>query len=43
MDVVVDTDVFSFIFRGDSRGDLYDKHLVGRRVIDFQMAITAAH
>jgi tRNA(fMet)-specific endonuclease VapC len=32
MDVVVDTDVFSFIFKGDSRGDLYDKHLVGRRV-----------
>ena len=30
--VVVDTDVYSYVFKSDSRGALYDKHLAGRRV-----------
>ena len=34
--VVVDTDVVSFIFKGDSRGDLYRPHLSG------QIAVVAA-
>ena len=28
--VVVDTDVVSYIFKGDTRGDAYRRHLVGR-------------
>ena len=31
--VVVDTDVVSFLFKGDSRGDLYRPHLNGRPAI----------
>lgn len=31
--VVVDTDVVSFLFKGDSRGDLYRPHLNGRLAI----------
>jgi tRNA(fMet)-specific endonuclease VapC len=27
--VIVDTDVVSFIFKGDTRGDLYEPHLTG--------------
>jgi hypothetical protein len=27
--VLVDTDVFSFVFKGDTRGDLYLPHLSG--------------
>jgi tRNA(fMet)-specific endonuclease VapC len=34
--VVVDTDVVSFIFKGDTRGDLYRPHLAG------QIAVVAA-
>jgi hypothetical protein len=34
--VVVDTDVVSFIFKGDSRGDLYRPHVNG------QIAVIAA-
>ncbi len=30
-DVLVDTDVLSFIFKGDTRADLYARHLDGRR------------
>ena len=30
-DVVVDTDVLSFLFKSDTRADLYRPHLVGRR------------
>lgn len=31
--VVVDTDVLSFQFKGDSRAPLYDPHVVGRIVV----------
>jgi tRNA(fMet)-specific endonuclease VapC len=31
--VVVDTDVLSFIFKGDSRGDLYLPHLNGKLTV----------
>ena len=35
--VVVDTDVLSYIFKGDSRGDDYQEYLEGRRLlISFQ-------
>lgn len=27
--VIVDTDVVSYLFKGDTRGDLYEPHLVG--------------
>ena len=37
--VVVDTDVVSFIFKGDSRADLYDPHLVGKLTIVSFMTI----
>lgn len=32
--VLVDTDVFSYFFKGDSRAALYDKHLQGHRLHD---------
>ena len=32
LDVVVDTDVFSFVFKGDTRASLYAKHLDCRRI-----------
>jgi tRNA(fMet)-specific endonuclease VapC len=31
--VVVDTDVFSFLFKGDNRGDVYLPHLAGRLLV----------
>jgi tRNA(fMet)-specific endonuclease VapC len=31
-DVVVDTDVFSFVFKGDTRAGLYAKNLNGRQI-----------
>jgi tRNA(fMet)-specific endonuclease VapC len=37
--VVVDTDVVSFIFKGDSRDDLYDPPLVGKLTIVSFMTI----
>jgi tRNA(fMet)-specific endonuclease VapC len=38
-DAVVDTDVMSFLFKRDSRADLYKPHLVGRRLIVSFMTI----
>lgn len=32
IDLLVDTDVFSFIFKGDTRADLYRPHLQGNRL-----------
>jgi tRNA(fMet)-specific endonuclease VapC len=31
--LVVDTDVFSYVFRGDTRADLYRPHLAGRILV----------
>jgi tRNA(fMet)-specific endonuclease VapC len=31
-DVVVDTDVFSYLFKGDTRASLYAKHLNGKQI-----------
>ena len=37
--LIVDTDVVSFIFKGDTRGALYDTHLAGKLAyISFQTA-----
>jgi tRNA(fMet)-specific endonuclease VapC len=32
-DVVIDTDVVSFLFKCDTRAELYRPHLVGRRIV----------
>ncbi len=32
-DAVIDTDVVSFLFKRDRRGELYRSHLVGRRLV----------
>ncbi len=37
--IVVDTDVISFIFKGDTRADLYDPHLVGKLTIASFMTV----
>lgn len=42
--VVVDTDVVSFLFKGDTRGALYESHLVGRlRIIAAQTRAELEH
>lgn len=37
--VVVDTDVVSFEFKGDSRADLYDRHIEGKQAVISFMTI----
>jgi tRNA(fMet)-specific endonuclease VapC len=32
-DAVIDTDVVSFLFKRDTRAELYRPHLVGRRIV----------
>jgi len=38
-DAVIDTDVMSFLFKRDSRADLYKPHLAGRRLVVSFMTI----
>ncbi len=38
-DAVIDTDVMSFLFKRDSRADLYKPHLEGRRLVVSFMTI----
>ena len=38
-DAVIDTDVVSFLFKRDSRADLYKRHLVGGRLLVSFMTI----
>lgn len=39
MAVVVDTDVISFQFKGDSRASLYDPHLAGHILVVSFMSV----
>ena len=40
-DVVVDTDVASFVFKRDTRARLYRPHLLGKRLYVSFMAVAA--
>lgn len=44
MAVIVDTDVLSYVFKGDSRAELFRKHLAGHELaVSFQTVAELDH